>query len=274
MDGMDVGGIGGGLEAAIVRTGVFVREQAARIRPVTDRPVDLDNPTTDLDRETDELLRVALMDAFPGATKPAWLTEERADDLAGRTGALDVLIVDPIDGTRNLVAGRLEATISVAWWRAGELLWGCVHQPFTGETFTAVRGAGARLDGRPIRASAVADLARATLFVSRHEHGKGWLAPLEGRVGWQTVGSCAYKLACVAAGRCDGSLTVHPRCEWDVAAGALLVAEAGGRVTDARGRPYAFNRPDLRVDGVAASSAALHPALLGLADLLRAGEGL
>jgi len=256
------------LRCAIVRVGGFVVGAAARIRPVTDKPLDVDNPTTDVDRETDVLLHDALMEPFAGRTLPAYLSEERLDDRA-RLHAREVFIVDPIDGTRNLVAGRLEATISVALWRAGDLAWGCVHQPFTGQTFTAARGGGAWLNGVAIRATAATDLPASTLFVSRHEHRKGWLAPLEGRVRCEIVGSCAYKLACVAAGLCDATLTVNPRSEWDVAAGVLLVEEAGGRATDARGRPYAFNRQDVLVDGVAASGLPLHPALLGLADALR-----
>lgn len=260
------------LEAAIVRTGDFVREQAARIRPVTDRPVDPDNPTTDLDRETDVRLHEALGAAFAGEPRPAWLSEESVDDPV-RLEARDVLIVDPIDGTRNLVAGRLEATISVAVWRDGALAWGCVHQPFTAQTFTAAAGGGAFLNGRPVRARVTDRLDRACLYLSRHEQSKGWLAPLQGRVAWEIVGSVAYKMACVAAGLCDGTLTVHPRSEWDVAAGALLVAEAGGIATDARGRPYDFNRPSVLVDGLVAGTAALHPALLGLAATLR-GDSL
>lgn len=268
MEGHDAGLPLEALEAAVVRTGAFVRAEAARIRPVTDRPVDPENPTTDLDRETDVRLHDALMGAFAGQARPAWLSEESLDDPA-RLGAREVLIVDPIDGTRNLVAGRLEATLSVALWRDGQVIWGCVHQPFTGQVFTAVRGRGAQLDGLPVRARDTATLDRACLFVSRHEHAKGWLAPLEGRVRFQIVGSVAYKMACVAAGLCDGTLTIHPRSEWDVAAGALLVAEAGGVATDARGRPYAFNRPDVLVDGLVAGTAALHPALLELASTMR-----
>jgi myo-inositol-1(or 4)-monophosphatase len=157
----------------------------------------------------------------------------------------------------------------VALWRDGGLVWGCVHQPFTGETFTAVRGRGARRNGVPMHATSTASLEAARLYVSRHEHRKGVLAPLAGRVACETVGSCAYKLACVASGACDGTITVNPRSEWDVAAGALLVEEAGGVVTDARGRPYAFNQPGLLVEGTVAAGPGLHAALLDLADVLR-----
>jgi myo-inositol-1(or 4)-monophosphatase len=260
------------LEAAMVATGAFVREAASRIRPVTDKPLDPDNPTTDVDRETDARLSEALLAAFPPGERPVYLSEERPDDRS-RLQARRVLIVDPIDGTRNLVQGRLEATISVALWQDGEVAWGCVHQPFKGQVFAALRGHGVRLDGRPARARQTATLAEALLYVSRHEQRKGWLAPLDGHVRTQAVGSVAYKMACVAAGLCDGTLTIHPRSEWDVAAGALLVAEAGGAVTDARGRPYAFNRPDVLVDGLVACAAPLHEAMLGLATRLRSGEG-
>jgi myo-inositol-1(or 4)-monophosphatase len=258
------------LEQAIVRVGAFVVGAAGRIRPVTDKLNDAENPTTDVDRETDVLLHEALMAPFVGRPAPVYLSEERPDDRA-RLQAREVFIVDPIDGTRNLLAGRLEATISVALWRDGDLAWGCVHQPFTGETYTAVRGGGARLNGAPIRATAATDLPTSTLVLSNHEYRKGWLAPLEGRVRCEIVGSCAYKMARVAAGLCDGTLTVNPRSQWDVAAGVLLVQEAGGMATDARGRPYTFNLPELLVDGVAASGTLLHRGLLTLADALRGG---
>lgn len=257
-------------ERAIVQVGAFVVQAAGRAKPVTDRPIDVENPTTDVDRETDKRLCDALLEAYEGRPPAAYLSEERPDD-GSRTRARELLIVDPIDGTRNLLAGRPEATISVALWREGDLVWGCVHQPFTHETFTATLGGGALRNGAPLRASAATDLGQSRLFVSRHEHRKGWLAPLDGRARYDIVGSCAYKLACVASGACDGTITVNPRSEWDVAAGVLLVQEAGGIVTDAFGRPYRFNQPDLLVSGVVAAGAALHPALLRLADVLRGG---
>ena len=128
---------------------------------------------------------------------------------------------------------------------------------------------GTRLNGVLMQTTNATDMKSARLYVSRHEHRKGWLKPLEGHVNCETVGSCAFKLACVAAGICDGTLTVNPRSEWDVAAGVLLVEEAGGVVTDASGKPYAFNRQNVLVAGVAAAGAALHPALLTLTELIR-----
>lgn len=258
------------MEEAVREAGAFVVAGAAAIRVVEGTLPGDDNPHTDLDRRTDALLHRLLLACFPPAGAPAWLTEERADDPA-RLGAAQVLIVDPIDGTRNLLERHPEATISVALWRRGALAWACVHNPFRAWTVTAVAGRGTRVDGRPAAVSPCDDPAAARLVMSRHEHASGRLAALAGHAAYRPVGSVAYKMACVAAGEADATLTVHPRCEWDLAAGTLLVREAGGRVTDAHGRDLSFNRPTLAFPGVVATNGRLHDWALGLAGVLRGG---
>jgi myo-inositol-1(or 4)-monophosphatase len=88
----------------------------------------------------------------------------------------------------------------------------------------------------------------------------------------EPVGSAAYKLALVAGGLCHGTFTVHPRSEWDLAAGALLIQEAGGVVTDSLGRPLHFNQRDLVRQGVVAAGPRLHPLLLEAVAVLREGS--
>ncbi len=255
------------LERVVREAGAFVAAGATRIQVVAGTRPDDTNPHTDLDRQTDALLHDRLLACFPEDDLPAYLTEERADDPA-RLGARQVLIVDPIDGTRNLLAQRPEASVSVALWRAGELVWACIHNPFRDWTVTALRGHGTRLDGRPVTVSGCRDAAQARLVMSRHEHESGRLAALDGRAAYQPLGSVAYKMACVAAGEADATLTAHTRCEWDLAAGALLIREAGGRVTDAAGRELVFNQPDLRMGGLVATNGFLHSWGLELARVL------
>ena len=253
------------LEAVVARVGVAVRDGAAAIRVVPDS-IDAENPTTDLDRRADEMLCSGLLAELGAGV--AYLSEERADDPA-RLGASRVLIVDPIDGTRNLVRGLGEAAVSVALWRDGTLAWAAVHNPFSGEMFTATAGGGAWRGGQRLVVTSCADVSRARLVVSRHETERGLLAGIEARVACRPVGSIAYKMALVAAGEADGTVTAWTRHEWDIAAGTLLVREAGGIVTDAAGLDVEFNRPDTALRGVVVSNGKLHAGLLGLVRTLR-----
>ena len=250
------------LEAVIVRAGDLVRTGAVAAR-VVPGCADPDNPTTDLDRRVDALLAEGLMGTFSDCPGVALVSEERADDLA-RLGAREAFIVDPIDGTRSLLLGTGEASVSVALWRDGDLEWGCVHNPFTHETFTAVRGGGAWLGARRLHVTTTPVVAAADFVMSRHEHDHGLLAMWDGRLRYRPVGSIAWKMALVAAGRADGTLTLHPRHEWDVAAGTLLVLEAGGRVTDAAGRDLAFNQRDLSLRGIVVTNGTIHAELLSM----------
>lgn len=154
-------------------------------------------------------------------------------------------IVDPVDGTTNYAHGYPIFAVSIAVERAGELLVGVVHAPLLRETFVATRGGGATLNGRPLRVSRVADLDRALLATgfpydirSRPDNNLDHWATFAVRC--QAVrrdGSAALDLAYVAAGRFDGfwELTLSP---WDMAAGALLIAEAGGQLSDPWGGPF------------------------------------
>lgn len=251
------------LRAAVVQAGALVADGAARARVLAES-ADPSNPTTDLDRLVDAFLCERLLSAFDDAGAIAYMSEERADDPA-RFHARQVLVVDPIDGTRSLLKGLPEAAVSVALWRDGELVWGCVHNPFSGDVFTAWRGHGALRGGRPVRVSEERDPSRARLVVSVHEHEHGMLEPLrDRRPAVRPVGSIAWKMALVAAGEAEATLTAHVRHEWDVAAGTLLVTEAGGRVTDAAGSDLSFNRPDTSVKGLVVSNGLVHDEMLAL----------
>jgi myo-inositol-1(or 4)-monophosphatase len=255
------------LESAVADAGAVVLAGAARAA-VIPGCADPGNPTTDLDRQVDAFLHERLLAAFAGTEEVGYLSEERADDPA-RLRARTVLIVDPIDGTRSLLLGRPEAAVSVALWRDGEIVWGSVFNPFTADLFAAVRGGGTTRGGRPIRASDVAAPAEARLIMSVHEHDRDLLRGLDGVAHYTPVGSIAWKMALVAAGEAEATVTAHPRHEWDVAAGTLIVTEAGGRVTDARGDDLAFNRPDATVRGLVVSNGPLHGWAGGLISRLR-----
>jgi len=220
-----------------------------------------DQPLTEADLAADRLLRERLLAARPDY---GGLSEETADS-EERLGRQSVWIVDPIDGTRSFIAGRPEFSISVGLAVNGTPRVGVIVNPATREVFHAVRGQGAysseengdephllRAEPRP----------GAELVASRSDVKAQWLQEI-GR-GWtlRPLGSTAYKLALVAAGRAAGYITRGRRSEWDLCAGVLLVEEAGGRITDAKGRPISFNRRDTDVEGVIAAPHRLHAQLL------------
>jgi myo-inositol-1(or 4)-monophosphatase len=229
-------------------------------------------PVTIADLEADALLRDALLGARPDY---GWLSEESLES-PDRLHRWRVWIVDPIDGTRSFIAARPEFSISVALVDSGSVVLGVVYNPATDELFHAMRGGGAFLsragaEAEPLRVSGRRD-SPATLLASRSEIQAGELEPFTGAYRVQRVGSTAYKLARVAGGQGEAYVSRGLKSEWDICAGVLLVTEAGGRVTDARGREPAFNRPEPLVHGVLAAGEYWHTQLLEVISALPAGE--
>jgi len=178
-----------------------------------------------------------LLDAIP--QEDDILSEEGS---SRDTGAARKWVIDPLDGTVNFLHGIPFWCVSIAVVEKGALAAGVVHAPRLGQTFCAAAGEGATLDGEPIRVSPTADLAEAVLatgfayrrneladqnFDNFHELGLA-------AAGIRRMGAAAVDLAYLAAGRLDGFWELHLNA-WDVAAGTLLVREAGGKVTDFRG---------------------------------------
>ncbi len=205
---------------------------------------------TQADLLANQILQSRLHNACP---EYGWLSEESHDD-AGRLQCARVWVVDPIDGTREYVAGVPEYAVSVALVERGLGLMAAVYNPETNEMFTAVRGEGAQLNGITIHCrSACAE--KLLLLASRSESKRGeWVKFQSEDV--KPVGSIAYKLGLVAAGLADATFSLGPKSEWDIAAGVLLVNEAGGVVSDASWNPIRFNQQNVIVDGVIASSQA------------------
>jgi len=190
-----------------------------------------------------------------------WLSEETVDD-RHRLERRRVWVVDPIDGTRSFAEGVPEFAISVALLVECRPVLGFVYNPAREELFEAVLGRGARLAGRPLRASAATELEGARICASRFESRRRNFQALLPQVELVTLGSLAYKLALVAAGRFDAYLTWRRTNDWDIAAALLLLEEAGATLSDASGAPIALNRPDPHHDGLLAAPPALHAALL------------
>ncbi len=214
-------------------------------------------PVTEADLAVDNLLKDRLLAARPGY---GWLSEETEDDLA-RLKRDHVFIVDPIDGTRAFMAGEKTWAHSLAVARHGKITAAVVLLPAHSKLYTAALGRGAELNDMPIRSSQRADLNDATVLSTRSNfdahHWPGGLPPVQRRFR----SSLAYRLALVAEGRFDAMLTLRDTWEWDVAAGSLIVAEAGGTVTDRYGRGPSFNNPTPKLPGILTAGPDIHRGL-------------
>ena len=194
-----------------------------------------------------EMLHEAITSKFPD---DGWLSEEHPDSTA-RLSKERVWIVDPIDGTREYLQGLPEYSISVALAVDGKAVVGAVYNPATKEMF-----ATACVDPQESEMERPADT-----FVALIGHGEDrWddFPPLPAGGSAQAMGSVAYRLALLSERRGDVGLTWYPRSEWDVAAGAVLCAAAGLRVTDILGDPLPFNQPEPMVKGLLVAAPGLH----------------
>lgn len=212
---------------------------------------------TEADLAIDRYLHAALRRTH---AEDGWLSEETEDDRL-RLARRRVWVVDPIDGTRAFAQGLPEFAISVALLVEDRPVLGLVYNPATHELFEAELGKGARLHGRRIEASAVARLEGARVCASRSEGAQRHFAALLPGVELVTIGSLAYKLALVAAGRFDAYLSWRRTNDWDIAAAALLLEEAGAVLTDGAGRPLQLNRREPTHEGLIAGPPPLHAAL-------------
>ncbi|MBF0096224.1 MAG: 3'(2'),5'-bisphosphate nucleotidase CysQ [Magnetococcales bacterium] len=216
------------------------------------------NPVTKADMEANRLLHDTLLAAFPDH---GWLSEESADS-PDRLCCQRVWIVDPMDGTKEFVKGLPQFAISIALVDAGQPIAACIYNPATAELFTATCYGGAHLNGQRISTSSRQQLPGASCLASHSESQRGEWIPFNQDLMITQMGSIAYKLALVAAGRFDLSFTLTPKNEWDFCAGALLLQEAGGRISHKDGRAFCFNQHNPQVRSVLASNGHLHDLLL------------
>ncbi|MEO5339935.1 MAG: 3'(2'),5'-bisphosphate nucleotidase CysQ [Magnetococcus sp. MYC-9] len=218
----------------------------------------LNNPVTKADLEADRLLRQQLQGGRPDY---GWLSEESLDD-AARLDRPRVWIVDPMDGTKEFIRGLPQFAISIGLVERGRPVAACIYNPASRELFSAIQGGGARCNGQSIQVSGQEKLVGASCLASRSETRHGEWDRFNQELVITPMGSIAYKLALVAAGRFDLTFTLTPKNEWDFCAGTLLLQEAGGRVTHKDGQPCLFNQKNPRVLSVLASNGRLHAALL------------
>ena len=216
------------------------------------------SPVTSADMAVDSLLRERLLSARPDH---GWLSEETADD-ALRLSRRRIFVVDPIDGTVAYMKGKPWWCIPIAIVEDGRPVAAVIHAPALGETFTATLGGGARLNGQPISASDTADLDDASVLAdARLLQGPEWAEPWPA-MRFEKRNAIAYRMALVAAGAFDAAIALTPKWDWDVCAGALIVEEAGGAVSDHHGGAWRFNQADPRQNSLVCSAPALHPLIV------------
>lgn len=205
------------------------------------------DPVTEADRIANRTLQDVLLQEGEG-----WLSEESADDLS-RLHRERLWVVDPIDGTRELISGIPEWCISVGLVESGRAVAGGICNPVTGEVFLGRLGEGVRLNGTSVCVGRRQTLEGALVLASRSEVARGeWDCFREAPFLMRPMGSVAYKLALVAAGKADATWTRCPKHEWDVAAGSALVAAAGGLVRNFNGSVLRFNNPSPLFPGLLA----------------------
>ena len=265
-----------GRQAALA-AGVVMRQNYPKPHQITMKGAI--DPVTETDFQCQEIIIGMIRRAFPDH---GFLAEERGGEDVGQPPSAvpeithpglawesDPLptcrwIIDPLDGTVNFAHGFPMFCVSIACEADGVLEYGVIYDPLRDELFEARRGAGASLNGRPIRVSATARLDRALIATGFpydiRERVPETLARL-GRMlantqGVRRAGSAALDLCYVACGRLDGFFEENLK-PWDTAAGLLMVSEAGGKITTFDGRDY-----DIYAPNMVASNGVLHPQLL------------
>ena len=190
-----------------------------------------------------------------------WLSEESPDDRE-RLKHSRVWMIDPIDGTSAYLRHIPEWTVSAALVEDGVPVLGVVYNPATDEFFHAMRGKGAFLNDTPIHASDKPTLEGAKMIASGGLFKKKiWEEPWP-EVTARWVNSVAYRLALVACGEGDATLSLPAKAEWDLAASAVIMDEAGGITTDHQGNAHSYNRENPKFPSLVASGKPLHPLLI------------
>jgi len=252
--------------AAAARAAEIIRQGAARRDTLTWETKSATDFVSDVDRDAERAIREIVAERHPDA---GVLGEELSPSESVSDGL--VFVADPLDGTTNFLHGFPWYAVSIGAMAEGALVAGVVLNAANGELFTATAGGGARLNGQPIRVSSIAEPQRALIGTGfpfkdpkNIQDYLAMLPPLMRDIaGIRRPGSAALDLADVACGRFEAfwELTLSP---WDIAAGLLLVREAGGIVTDRFGEPCRVARTS-----VVAGNPQMHAWLLNIVQNTR-----
>jgi myo-inositol-1(or 4)-monophosphatase len=245
--------------------GKLLREALGGTRRISYKGGYSTNLVTEMDRRSEALIVERLRQAFPDH---AILGEEGG----ARAGQSEYRwLIDPLDGTTNYAHGLPVFSVSIALERAGQMQLGVAYDPNLDELFVARRGGGATLNGEPIRVSDTAVLDESLLATgfpydirTTADNNLPEYAALALRSrAVRRLGSAVLDLCSVACGRFDGfwELALGP---WDMAAGGLMVLEAGGRLTNVRGGSWSVDGP-----GALASNGRIHESILEVLEAVR-----
>jgi myo-inositol-1(or 4)-monophosphatase len=246
--------------SAAREAGELLRHHFVNRTPLTIESKGLHDFVTAVDREAEGVVLETIRRHFP---THEIMSEEAAPDAAA---ADHRWVVDPLDGTTNFIHGLPTFAVSIALEGRDGLLAAAIYQPVLDELFHAHRGGGARLNGEPIHCSEPAepnDSLISTGFPFRElsrlpEYLKAFETMIHSSAGLRRAGSAAIDLAYTACGRHDAFWEIG-LSRWDIAAGALLVTEAGGTVTDVAGGNDFLDSGD-----IVAAGQTMHPVVLGI----------
>jgi myo-inositol-1(or 4)-monophosphatase len=215
------------------------------------------SPVTEADLAVDKFLKSRLHEARPNY---GWLSEE-TPDTPERLNHRQVWIIDPIDGTRAFAQGGDEWCIAAALLVDGRPQLAAIYRPMVEDFYEARHGRGATLNGKRLHVGKASALSGARVLGNASA-----VKQLEAKASIEAVASgntpLAMRLARVAEGQLDAALSTTPKHDWDLAAGDLLVHEAGGAVTALNGKIFTYNRTETRQANYVASSQTLHATLL------------
>lgn len=233
------------LKAIAREAGDYMLAQVGQVRSIETK-TSASDWVTNVDVEVDTLIRQRLSEAYPG--EPL-ITEETFDEGTDTLDLDHAWIVDPIDGTTSFAHGFPFFSVSIAYAQQGHPVVGVVYDPSHQELFSAIRGQGVWLNGQPIHVTSTDQLARSlwitgfpyTLDEVFEQQMKTVKRVLEKTHDIRRMGSAALDLAYVAAGRADG-FWEYALSPWDIAAGMLLVQEAGGITTNLKGEALSLTQ--------------------------------
>jgi len=214
------------------------------------------SPVTEADLAVNAFLRERLAPARPDY---GWLSEENADDPA-RLTKRDLFIIDPIDGTIAFLKNRPHFTICAAVLTDGRPSCGVVFNPISDELYSAAKGGGAHRNALPIRVGSRERLEGAAMLGDRSHLAQAPWPPMH----VQNRNSFAYRLALVADGSADASVSLTAKRDWDLAAADIILEESGGCLSDATGNMLVYNRPVTKQASLVAANPALHAEIISL----------